>query len=79
MTIADSTALNNAMRNVKLSRELIRASLKDCSSDRTPSPKSLDVLDKVQADLTGMIEREKRRQNRRKARRQRLKAEGIES
>lgn len=79
MTIADSTALKNAMRNVKFSRELIRACLKDCSSDRSLSPKSLDVLDNVMADLTGMIEREKRRQIRRKARRQRLKGEGRDS
>jgi hypothetical protein len=79
MTVADSAALKNAMRNVKFSRELIRASLKDCSSDRTLSPKSLDVLDNVMADLTGMIEREKRRQIRRKARRQRLKGEGRDS
>ena len=79
MTVADSTALKNAIRNVKRLRELIRVSLKGCSSDRTPNPKSLDVLDNVQVDLTGMIEREKRRQIRRKARRQRLKGEERDS
>ncbi len=77
MTIADSTALKNALKSV---RDLIRPSLKNGASVRPLTPKSLEVLDYVHLNLTGMMEREKRRQNRRKARRQRLKnGAGIES
>jgi hypothetical protein len=79
MTVADTNALKNALRNVMSVQGSFHTILKPCSCNAPVRQKILDTLERVLVDLNSMADREKRRQVRREVRRLRLKIEGMEA
>jgi len=79
MTVADSTALQNSVRNLNRLQIRLRPILRNCKSDTGALQEARELLESLRVDIARMIEREKSRQCRRRARRMRLKKEGKEA